>query len=789
MSTFKLTVLALLVSVLFNCVAAARAAANAPYGADGLQHAGAVHFYAQPGTLDITLWKRDAAGNTADRTLTAILTGPDGTIHDRLKLITPPDKPEQRLEGKLQARVIRPGIYTLLLSANQDQYLRAQTWGFSTNAAQYMINAGTGHTDRAREETITLNGKNEPFGVFFKPVQRTFKIQLARLPATAKSVELRDATGEIVHTLNVTDGKAQATVEAGQGRREGIWELRLPAQRGDILIEGLNYGWTKNEKPLPVWTTNRSNFFELGNYHWLLQPRRFARNVKAGDAGTVEMTVFNNTALSMPLELSLDTPNSLGEIHLEPTRLEIAPGASRKVQIRYQFPTTLPDGRHDVYLVARDSHTNRQAFSLIQFRGGEAATDTVQLPLELKLYEHDQFQFAYEPDYPRANQFYFDADNRPWQMTRDGLQVLSNDEWQTITLPGDDQPTTYPVSALGTDNAGFVYGIVNRNGQPYVLRTESRTRRAELVELPPGGYYMPETFSGGRASAYPPVILRYVVDPTKAQVAFWSKVHRLELYLTEIKDGKLSLSAPILVSANCVGMSAHSGITSPVAADGDKLHLIWGETSDPAKNDPGVPTYTATYDRKTATLSPPTFLAWSPPVNDVHNMSTLIVDSQGNRHAIIGSHGKPFQYLHSPKGSVQWSTPKEITQMNPTYIGAVFDKADNIHLFFRQWRREIEFTGAELGYQQMEKDGVWKEQKPFAISALPGYSVFYHRLTVDRAGRLYLSFDYWSTWSPYRESYPNTASRRLLFTSNDNGKSWHSVTKQLLEEGISRTSR
>jgi hypothetical protein len=173
-------------------------------------------------------------------------------------------------------------------------------------------------------------------------------------------------------------------------------------------------------------------------------------------------------------------------------------------------------------------------------------------------------------------------------------------------------------------------------------------------------------------------------------------------------------------------------------------------------------------------------------VNDVHNMSTLIIDSKGDRHAIIGSHGQPFQYLHSPAGSDTWSTPKEVTNTSPTYIGAVFDKSDNIHMFFRQWRREDEYTGAELGYQQMKNGGEWQAQKPFAIAALPAYSVFYHRLTVDRAGRLYLSFDYWSTWGPYRESYPDAARRRLMLTSGDSGKTWHMVTTQHLADGISR---
>lgn len=781
MPTFKLPLPALLAFLLMQILPALAAT----HTVDGLQHTGAVHFYAQPGPLQIDLWKNDAPGNKADRSLTAILTGPDGTEHDRLKLVTPTDKPDQRLEGRLQAQVVRAGIYTLLLSANQDQYLSAQTIGFSTNATQFVLNSGTGHADRKREETIILNGGQKPFSVFFKPVQRSFAIQLTRLPATVKEIELRDADGALVQTLHAAEGKAQATISGETGKRNGIWELRLPEQRGHILIEGLNTGWQSGEKPLPVWASSRQSYFELGDYHWLLQPRRFARNTRAGAQGTIAMTVANNAAAPMSLELSLDAPATLGTLQVSPNRLEVAPHSTQTVQVRYALPATLAGGRHDIVLTARDTRTNQQAFSLLQLRTGEATDSTVRPPLALKLYEHDQFQFAYEPDYPRDNQFYFDTQNRPWQVTKDGIQTLVDGEWKTVHLPGTGQKASYPIHALGFDNTGSAYGIVRRDGKTYLLRADSKTLRAELAELPEGGYYTPETFSGGKVSAYPPALLRYVIDSSKAQVAFWSRVHRLEMYLPQIKDGKLHLGPPILVSDNCVGMSAHSGITSPVAADGDRLHLIWGETSDPAKKDPGVPTYTSTYDRKTGQLTKPVFLAWSPPVNDVHNMSTLIVDSRGGRHVVIGSHGKPFQYLHSPAGSSEWSAPREITQSNPTYIGAVLDSSDNIHLFFRQWKQEIAFTGAELGYQKMQRGGQWQPQIPFARSPLPGYSVFYHRLTADRAGRLYLSFTCWSTWSPYRESYPTAIPSRLVFSSNDQGKSWQIVTKASLAAGIS----
>jgi len=50
------------------------------------------------------------------------------------------------------------------------------------------------------------------------------------------------------------------------------------------------------------------------------------------------------------------------------------------------------------------------------------------------------------------------------------------------------------------------------------------------------------------------------------------------------------------------------------------------------------------------------------------------------------------------------------------------------------------------------------------------YSVFYHRLTIDRRGRLFLSYDYWSTYWFYRTDH--RGSRRALLMSPDGGDTW-----------------
>lgn len=768
----------------------------------GLQHAGAVHFYVQPGTLNVTLYKRDSAGtSTADRTMKAFLCGPDGTVLDKLVLPSAevaPGKSGPLQQGTLQSQISRAGIYTLLVTMNQDQHVRQVSWGFSTNAQKFVINADTGHTDVKRQEAIMLYGEMKPFSVFFQPPKRAFTLDISRLPKIAKAVEMLDASGQLVQSIPVENGEVKSTFSADAGNRDGVWELRLPVERGTILIDGFNQNWSRDETVLPVWSTSREHYFDLADYHWLLQPRRFARNLSAGAKGTVELSVYNHSQTPMPLELFVDDAPKNSKIQVTPAKVLLAPGAEQTVQVQYQLSQNLPVANYDFHLTARDTQTNQQAFSLIELRVGQRSAD-VKLPIELQLYSHDQFQFAYEPQYPRETQFYFDADNRPWTVTHEGIKVLLDGQWKTVILPGGNLATdSYPgasfgnpASTIGTDKNGFVYAIVNREKNPYLLRASSKDLNAQIAPLPAGGNYMMETFMGGKVSDYPPVVLHYVIN-SDAKTTFWSRRHRLEMFMPAVENNKLHISDPIVITDNCVGMAAHSGIVNPVASDGENLYLIWGATSDPKGKDPGVPTFTATYNRKTQTLSAPTLLAYAPPVNDVHNMSTLLVDSKGGRHVIIGSHGQPFQYLHAAPGSSDWTKPEKMSDMGQTYVGAILDNQDRIDMFCRTWQHGKDFPGrfnAGLYFQQMDADNHWKPAAPFAEVPLPGYGVFYHRLTVDRTGRAYLSFSYWPTWAAYRESFRNAGARRAagadrLFFSSADGQHWSLLTERELESRV-----
>ncbi|NOX53100.1 MAG: hypothetical protein GXP27_01405, partial [Planctomycetes bacterium] len=85
-------------------------------------------------------------------------------------------------------------------------------------------------------------------------------------------------------------------------------------------------------------------------------------------------------------------------------------------------------------------------------------------------------------------------------------------------------------------------------------------------------------------------------------------------------------------------------------------------------------------------------------------------------------------------------------------------------------------THATLAYQRKRPGQPWEPPRVLIVAAFSEYSVFYHRLTIDRRGRLFLSYDYWSTHWFYRNDHPG--SRRALMMSPDGGDTWKLVTSE-----------
>jgi hypothetical protein len=130
-----------------------------------------------------------------------------------------------------------------------------------------------------------------------------------------------------------------------------------------------------------------------------------------------------------------------------------------------------------------------------------------------------------------------------------------------------------------------------------------------------------------------------------------------------------------------------------------------------------------------------------------------------------------------------FTEPQYISRGEQTYIGLVCGPDDTLYTAFRLWQRGMApFPNshfATLALQRKVSAGTWEEPEVLIIPPFSEYSIFYHRLTVDRRGRLFLSYDYWSTHWFYRIDH--FGRRRVTIFSSDGGRTWKFLTtKDLL---------
>jgi hypothetical protein len=206
--------------------------------------------------------------------------------------------------------------------------------------------------------------------------------------------------------------------------------------------------------------------------------------------------------------------------------------------------------------------------------------------------------------------------------------------------------------------------------------------------------------------------------------------------------------------------------------------VTWGEATDPQSPGTGVPTYVVTYDRATRQLGKPALVGYGAPPNDIHNSPSVTIDSQGYLHVLAGTHGQPFPYARSLQpndAGAGWTEAAPAGKaLRQTYIGLVCGSDGILHAVFRLWRPGADpfpaSIHATLAYQRKRPGQPWEPPRDLIVPPLSEYSVYYHRLTIDRQGRLFLSYDYWSTFWFYRNDH--LGRRRTVLMSPDGGETW-----------------
>jgi hypothetical protein len=564
-----------------------------------------------------------------------------------------------------------------------------------------------------------------------------------------------------------------------------LWRLHLSDARAVINIDGVTR-WNRGDsyENLSLWTPDLSSWFAFHENRWLLTP--YSRNVyaDAGCEGAVKFTVHNNSPASKRVRLSLEfDEEATWSAKLPKTDVELKANSSMQMPIEYKVPSKGVEWKCYVRASVLDD-TGFSTWSSVTLRRGIApAISPLKMPVKLEPYRHENEQFGYLPEYPLDNQVYFDMENRPFVIAGDGVFHLRRGVWtKTKQAHRPDAGRTVPIRPLGTkiafDRDNDVYLLGRDGGSTVLLRSGDHGATFTAWPVPGSGSFDIEQFSGHNTPNGPPPLARFHQTARDPKL-IWRRINDLDLILPARKpDGSIVMGEPIAVSKKCIGLSAHSGIPSTIVSRGDKVHVTWGEATDPQAKAPGVPTYVATYDRSRGQLGPLALVGYGPPANDVHNSPCITIDGKGYLHVLIGTHGRTFKYVRSQKpNSVNggWTQAEDVgAGLRQTYVGMVCDQNDTLHLVFRLWLDDNKYYPAgyyaNLAYMSKRPAEKWSNARPLVVAPFSEYSIFYHRLTIDRKGALFLSYDYWSTFWFYRTDH--RGNRRSLLMSPDGGETW-----------------
>lgn len=742
---------------------------------------GGVYFLAEPGEFWVEIEKADRNFSGRETHLRAIFFGPDREVIAEEYI---PDDGWDKRSGlgpvqrvRFSTTVKQKGVYGVNITATADRYGRDIVWGFTSNGSKYLVETSRGHKDERHQEPLVLYNPVASGDVVFLPREDAFEIDLSHLPAGETPIQLFDARDRLVAEAKPgEDGTASFEVAADHPRDATPWRLHLPAYRGTVEIDGVTRwgGADGRYKDLSLWTPDPDSWFDFHANRWLLTPYRQRRNVAPGAEGTVDFEVHNSGRTPKEVTLSLAFPGEAWSCELPADTVSLDPGASETVTLAYRAPDG-GDARAQLRATSGDFST----YSTLVLTPDAGVLDKpLDMPIVLEPYRHEDAQFGYAPAYPVTSQVYFDHENRP-AITRDAsVSVFRDGAWQETGL-GSVHNTK-----IGVDPDNDLYALGNTKGGRALLHSRDGGATFTSYDIPGKARVDLEQFSGHNAPAGPPPLARFTLTSRDPNLK-WRRTYDLDLFLpSKNEDGTITIGEPVRLTDQCIGFSSHSGIPSSIVSRGDKVHVAWGEATDPEKDVPGVPTYVATWDRTAQTLSEPALVGYGPPANDVHNTPSITMDSEGYLHVLVGTHGRAFLYARSLEPNDAgggWTGPEPLgADLRQTYVGFVCDRNDTLHVVFRLWNQHGDYFPASLyaslSYMRKEPGKSWTEPVPLIVSAFSEYSVFYHRLTIDREGALFLSYDYWSTFWFYRTDRRET--RRALMTSPDGGDTWKLATME-----------
>lgn len=382
--------------------------------------------------------------------------------------------------------------------------------------------------------------------------------------------------------------------------------------------------------------------------------------------------------------------------------------------------------------------------------------------------------FGYAPRFI-PNVVGFDPDNKPYIRDDDVVQTPDQaGEWTRLAIAPSivryfrdrGEPTNFQVAGgqfvdqrVVFDDQGDAYTLAEakRAGGVLLFLLHSRDKCVtwDAHRLPPYQHARLEFRDGHNTLSQPPAVLVY-------------KGNELAVILpNRAKDGTLTLNRSITVSQQSLLVPNHSGGANSVITLGGKVFVVF-PSSEALPNENGSPQYVTTLSRETGEiLLPPTLLGTvgvSGP--DPHYLPAISADSKGYLHVVLGSHHDSLYYTKSiaPLDARHWSTPKPIgkqripTDGGHTYPALLCDAQDRLHVVTRWAGDGYYFRLAYLRGDALT--GRWEPQRVLVRPFRNMYSNWYHHLSLDREGRLFLNYRYYANQlgaeqiEAYRQKWP-----------------------------------
>ncbi|MCI5124967.1 MAG: hypothetical protein D3925_10925 [Candidatus Electrothrix sp. AR5] len=350
----------------------------------------------------------------------------------------------------------------------------------------------------------------------------------------------------------------------------------------------------------------------------------------------------------------------------------------------------------------------------------------------------------------------------PSNKTQKGyIQTLSKKDakWQQIDFTGAIKKVfpnwngmfysgVFAEERIVFDDEGDAYMIVNCSrppsnlGKTLLLHSSDRCKTWGVYELPKGKFKI-EVNSGHHSTTRPPVILGYNNN---------GPMEGLFLVIPHKKNGKLFIPDPqwIAVGKHNMPAPSHSGLGNNTATKDELVHIVYLNVQTPTESK-GTAQYIVTYNTKTQEVTHPILLGVNghgPP--DIHNGPAITLDSKGFLHVVLGGHQDQLYYtrsLNSNNSTQGWTKPVPIGKVKNlenlggyTYISMCCDQEDTLHVISRYAGDKYLFC---LDYLRKKNNKDWEDKGHLIIPFRTFYSCWYHKLTIDRKGRLFLYYIYY----------------------------------------------